>query len=98
MLLTPWRDGKGYLCVTLRDGFRVRRVRVYRLVKRVHTGPPRGRQVRHVDDDKDDVRLSRLKYGTQKDNERDKKRNQGKRGREKERGRGKGKGKGKRNR
>jgi NUMOD4 motif len=91
VVLTPWRDAKGYLCVTLRDGFRVRRVRVHRLVKRVWTGPPRGRQVRHVDDDKNDVRLSKLKYGNQKDNERDKKRNQGQREREKERERGRGK-------
>jgi hypothetical protein len=91
VLLTPWRDGKGYLCVTLRDGFRVRRVRVHRLVKRVHTGPPRGRQVRHKDDVKDNVTLANLKYGTQKDNERDKRRNQGQREREKERERGRGK-------
>jgi NUMOD4 motif/HNH endonuclease len=92
VLLRPWRDGKGYLCVTLRDGFRVRRVRVHRLVKRVHTGPPRGRQVRHKDDVKDNVTLDNLKYGTQKQNEQDKKRNQGQREREKERGRGKGEG------
>jgi hypothetical protein len=91
VLLTPWRDGKGYLCVTLRDGFRVRRVRVHRLVKRVWTGPPRGRQVRHKDDVKDNVTLANLKYGTQKQNERDKRRNQGERERERTRERGRGK-------
>lgn len=79
VILKPWRDSKGYLCVTLRDGFRVRRVRVHRLVKRVHTGPPRGRQVRHKDDVKDNVTLANLKYGTQKQNEQDKRRNQEKR-------------------
>lgn len=79
VILKPWQDSKGYLCVTLRDGFRVRRVRVHRLVKRVHTGPPRGRQVRHKDDVKDNVTLANLKYGTQKQNEQDKRRNQEKR-------------------
>ena len=87
----PWRDGKGYLCVTLRDGFRVRRVRVHRLVKRVHTGPPRGRQVRHKDDVKDNVTLANLKYGTQKQNEQDNKRTR-------DRGKEKGKEEGERKR
>ena len=76
--------------MTLRDGFRGG-VRVHRLVKRVHTGPPRGRQVRHKDDVKDNVTLANLKYGTQKQNEQDKRRNQGKREREKNKGKRKGK-------
>jgi NUMOD4 motif/HNH endonuclease len=89
VILRPSRER--YPSVTLRDGWRRRRVRVHRLVKLVHTGPPRGRQVRHLDDDKQNTRLKNLKYGTQKDNERDKKRNQGQRerGRTRERGRGK---------
>ena len=100
VILKPVRDGKGYLCVTLRDGFSRKKVRVHRLVKRVHTGPPRGRQFRHKDDVKDNVSLENLKYGTQKQNEQDKKRNQGQRERERtrERGRRKRRGKEKRNR
>lgn len=76
---------KKYLHVTLSDGWRTKRVAVHQLVKRVHTGPSRGRQVRHLDDDKTNNHLSNLKYGTQKQNEQDKKRNRGKREREEKR-------------
>jgi NUMOD4 motif len=81
----------GRTAVTLRDGWRSKKVRVHRLVKLVHTGPSRGRQVRHLDDDRQHSALANLKYGTQKDNERDKRRNQGQRerGRTRKRGRGK---------
>ena len=85
------RSRHRYPQVTLSDGWRTRRVAVHKLVKLVFTGPSRGRQVRHLNDDPQDCRLSNLKYGTQKDNERDKRRNQGQREREKERGRGRGK-------
>lgn len=72
VLLTQYRDGKGYWCVTLVVGGKRKTARVHRLVKLAFTGPPRGRQVRHRRDDKDDNRASTLRYGTQKDNERDK--------------------------
>jgi NUMOD4 motif-containing protein len=76
VILKPVRDGKGYLCVTLRDGFRRKegprappgQARPHRTAER---------QVRHKDDVKDNVTLANLKYETQKQNEQDKKRNQG---------------------
>ncbi len=76
VILAPTLDGKGYPTVTLRGGKHVWKVRVHRLVKLVHTGPARGRQVRHVDDVKTDTRLSRLKYGTAKQNRNDRTRNE----------------------
>lgn len=85
MILRQTPNGEGYLMVTLSDGFRRKRVAVHLLVKRTFTGPPRGRQVRHRDDDKANCKLSNLVYGWQRDNERDKQKNR-------ERGR-KGKGK-----
>jgi len=89
VILKP--TGSRYPSVTLRDGWRSKKVRVHRLVKLVHTGPSRGRQVRHLDDDRQHSALANLKYETQKDNERDKRRNQGQRerGRTRKRGRGK---------
>lgn len=68
-------NGEGYLMVTLSDGWRRRRVAVHKLVKLTFTGPPRGRQVRHRNDDQQDNRLSNLVYGTRKQNEQDKRRN-----------------------
>jgi NUMOD4 motif/HNH endonuclease len=85
------RSRHRYPQVTLSDGWRTRRVAVHKLVKLAFTGPSRGRQVRHLDDNPQNCHLSNLKYGTRKQNEQDKKRNQGKREREKERGRGRGK-------
>jgi hypothetical protein len=52
---------------------------VHKLVKLVFTGPSRGRQVRHLDDDPQNCALSNLRYGTRKDNERDKRKNREKR-------------------
>jgi NUMOD4 motif len=87
VLLTPWKDGKGYWRVSLSVDGKRRTPRVHRLVKAAFTGPARGRQVRHRRDDKDDLRLVALLYGTQRDNERDKRRNRrlkGKEGQEKQ--------------
>lgn len=73
------RSRHRYPQITLSDGWRSKRVAVHKLVKLVHTGSPRGRQVRHLNDDPQDCRLVNLKYGTRKQNEQDRKRNRGKR-------------------
>lgn len=79
------RSAHRYPQVTLSDGWRTRRVAVHKLVKLAFTGPSRGRQVRHLDDNPQNCHLSNLKYGTQKQNEQDKKRNKRKREEEKKR-------------
>ena len=83
------RSHHHYPQVTLSDGWRTRRVAVHKLVKLTFTGPSRGRQVRHLNDDPQDCRLVNLKYGTRKDNEKDRKRNRERKRRERERRRGK---------
>jgi NUMOD4 motif/HNH endonuclease len=87
VLLRQRRDRKGYWCVSLVIAGERKTLRVHLLVKVAHTGPPRGRQVRHKDDDKDNNRLSNLKYGTARQNAQDRERNRRRREGEKERGR-----------
>jgi NUMOD4 motif-containing protein/HNH endonuclease len=85
------RSAHRYPQVTLSDSWRTRRVAVHKLVKLAFTGPPRGRQVRHLNDNPQDCRLANLKYGDRKgkQNWKDRKRNQEKRERKRrgERGR-----------
>jgi hypothetical protein len=73
MMLTPCPDGNGYLCVTLsRDGKSVTR-RVHDLVAAAFIGPkPGGKQVRHLNGNQRANRSRNLRYGSQSQNERDK--------------------------
>jgi hypothetical protein len=52
VILSPSPNRRGYLHVTLSDGWRTRRAAVHKLVKLAFTGPSRGRQVRHLNDDR----------------------------------------------
>jgi hypothetical protein len=73
MMLTPAPDDNGYLCVSLsRDGKSVTK-RVHDLAAAAFIGPkPAGRQVRHLTGNQRVNRSSRLRYGSQSQNERDK--------------------------
>lgn len=76
MPLRPYPDSHGYLRVTLRSQAGARTYGVHTLVAAAFLGPrPKGRQIRHWDGDKINNRARNLRYGTQKQNERDKRRN-----------------------
>jgi hypothetical protein len=80
----------GYMRVTLRDGKRTATRRVHELVMPAHAGPrPAGMHILHKDDDQEKNDRQSRRYGTQSENEKEKK------GREKGR---KEKGKGKKER
>lgn len=70
--MTPHPDGRGYLCVTLRDhraerGYASRKV--HRLVCSAFHGPkPPGKEVRHINGDRIDNRQSNLAWGTRSEN------------------------------
>jgi len=74
-VLNQRADRKGYLSVSMRrDGVLHKRT-VARLVAEAFLGPrPDGQQVRHKSGIKTDNRFSNLEYGTQADNEHDKRR------------------------
>lgn len=82
LLLTPTPDRDGYLRVTLRAADVAWTVPVHLLVKLAFTGPRRGREVRHLNDDPADNRLANLRYGTRRQNEGDKRRNRDRRQRQ----------------
>jgi hypothetical protein len=67
-------DKDGYPQVTVRDGRRRRTVRVHVLVALAfHGQPPKGKpEVRHLDGDRGNSRPWNLRWGTRRDNERDK--------------------------
>jgi hypothetical protein len=75
-------DRDGYLRVTLRAAGFAWTVPVHLLVKLAFTGPRRGREVRHLNDDPADNRLVNLRYGTRRQNEQDKRRNRSRRDRQ----------------
>ena len=67
--LRSWTDQRGYVKVTLRG--RITHC-VHRLVLCTFIGPcPRGHQARHVNDDKQDNSVANLRWGTPKENCRD---------------------------
>lgn len=73
-VLRPATDPKGYRLVTLFRGDRAtrRNYRVHSLVMAAFVGPrPEGQQVRHLNGDPADNRLSNLAYGTPQQNVRD---------------------------
>jgi hypothetical protein len=83
-VLKPTRDSKGYYRVTLRAGRRTATRRVHELVMLAHAGPrPAGMHILHQDDDQERNDTGSLRYGTQSENEREKKR----RGRQDQEGR-----------
>lgn len=89
-VLKATRDSKGYYRVTLRDGRRIATRRVHELVMTVHAGPrPAGMHILHRNDDHERNDRNSLRYGTQSENEREKKGRRNRRGR-KEIGRKKG--------
>ena len=63
----------GYRCVQLCDGRRIKDARVHRLVAEAFI-PKTGYLVRHIDGDKKNNRLDNLAWGSQLDNEADKRR------------------------
>ena len=63
VILKQTPNSKGYPCVTLSGGGHRVTVPVYKLIKQADTGPSRGRQVRHLDDDKLNSAPRNLKYG-----------------------------------
>jgi hypothetical protein len=79
----PWRGrrgrwvknqkgGRGYWTVRISDGTRQWTKSVHLLVAAAFFGPrPEGQQVRHLNGDRLDCRLSNLAYGTQSENARD---------------------------
>ena len=83
-MLKQTPNSKGYPCVTLSDGWHRATVPVCKLVKHTFTGPSRGRQIRHLDDNKLNSAHSNLKYGDRagRQNWRDRKRNRGTKGNE----------------
>lgn len=88
VLLSPWPDRDGYLHVRLSAGERRQQMTVHALVKLAFTGPRRGREVRHRNDDPADNRLSNLRYGTRRQNRADLRRNEERRERGELEGRG----------
>lgn len=88
VLLKPAVDRDGYLRVTLRHADVRWNVTVHLLVKLAFTGPRRGREVRHVNDQPTDNRLVNLRYGTRRQNEQDKRRNKERKGRQEKYGKG----------
>ena len=73
--LTLRPDRKGYLFANMRRGGLVHKRTVSRLVAEAFVGPcPAGQQVRHKNGIKSDDHFSNLEYGTQADNEHDKRR------------------------
>lgn len=75
LALTPRRDKKGYLCVTLCNSKTDRRsVRVHRLVAEHFLKNPLSLPcVRHLDNNPANNKVENLAWGTYKDNEADKK-------------------------
>jgi hypothetical protein len=72
-LLTPAPDRDGYLYVTLRDGGRSRRVAVHVLVLEAFRGPcPPGHEGLHGPEGLQVNDLEALRWGTHRENERDK--------------------------
>lgn len=74
MLLRQSRDGKGYwrVVLTAADGARAT-VRVHDVIALTFHGPkPAGKQVRHWNGDQNQNHQGNLRYGTQSQNERDK--------------------------
>ena len=72
-LLTPTPDEDGYLCVTLRDGSRSRRVRVATLVLEAFDRPrPEGMEACHSPEGQQVNDLDKLRWDTHLRNERDK--------------------------
>lgn len=73
VLMRPNVDAKGYHLLTIwRDG-RNRKIGVHRLVMWTFVGPqPRGIEVRHLDGNPANNRLSNLRYGTSSENAADK--------------------------
>lgn len=67
--LTPEEDGDGYLRVTLADGRRRRKFGVHQLVALAWHGPP---EVLHGPGGQQDNSPQNLRYGSRRDNERDK--------------------------
>lgn len=63
-------DRDGYLRVHI-NGHQHRSVHVHLIMARVFLGPAKGRQVRHLDSNKTNNHVCNLKYGTPKDNARD---------------------------
>lgn len=74
-MLTPSLDRKGYQRVTL-TGSRRWKAGIHQLVLLAFVGPrAEGHEARHLDDDKDNNRLTNLAYGTSSENRRDAVRN-----------------------
>ena len=68
-ILKPLAKGGRYLAVTLADGGKRKQCFIHDLVLRAFAGAkPKGLQVCHVNDDKNDNRLENLRYGTPKEN------------------------------
>lgn len=74
-IVIPHSSDKGYLDVQLSESNGIRKSRpVHQLILETFVGPrPLGQETRHLNDVKDDNRLSNLKWGTQKQNYEDKK-------------------------
>ncbi len=72
-LLKQTRDSRGYYRVTLRDGKRVKTVRVHVLVMEAFGGErPAGQHILHRNDRKDRNGRNWLRYGTASENEQEK--------------------------
>lgn len=68
-ILRPAADPKGYLHVRLSNDEGARTFKVHPLVARAFLGPrPQGLQVRHLDGNNQNNRVSNLAYGTQLEN------------------------------
>lgn len=67
----------GYVHVTRTDDNKVRTIRLHQIVAETFLGPkPDGAIVRHLNDNKQDNRVSNLAWGTQEENEADKRSNE----------------------
>jgi HNH endonuclease/NUMOD4 motif len=72
-MMTPSPDSGGYLCVTLSCGGKSVTKRVHDIVAETFIGPkPAGKQVRHLNGNQRVNRRKNLRYGSQSQNERDK--------------------------
>jgi hypothetical protein len=65
-----WQNGRGYLYINMRDGEKVRALRVHRLIATAFDVPGEGTVVMHEDDNRANNRISNLRWGTPSENER----------------------------
>lgn len=71
-LLIPRYDGRGYLCVTLRDGPKKATKRIHAAVLHAFRGPrPHRAEGRHLDGNSANNRLSNLVWGSPQENSAD---------------------------